>query len=295
MGACVYLLDVARAYIAAQNSERPIGKELSAKTCEHLLECIAVYSRHLCRPSSTDDFNAPALNAFLVAILVAGKSEYTVKNRRTGLLVLWRFAHRQGWAPPCVGVRPVHCSELSVNGYNIEQITAFTAYVATLRGKVRGTGIPRAIYWGSFLRTDWDVGLRIGDMLTIPLPHFDASGWLWTEERKTGKHGWRKLRPSTTESIAACIAAKPERAVIWPGLKPRNAYRAFKELAKRAGVNGTSRYIRSGGSSEYDRLHPGNGWRFLRHSDPRVWDKHYRVDRICDQDELGPPEIPKAG
>lgn len=289
------LSDIARAYIAAQNAERPIGKELSTKTCEHLFGCIAVYSRYLCRSSCLSDFNAEVLNAFLTSLIIAGRSEWTVKNRRTGLLVLWRFACRQGWAGPCIGVRPVRPSQHSINGYSIDQMTAFTAYVKHLRGVVRNTGIPKAIYWDSFLRTKWEVGLRIGDMLRVDIPHFDISGWLWTEESKTGKCGWRRLRLSTTESIAACIAARPSRQRIWPGFKIRNAYRAFKELAKRAGVNGTSRYVRSGGSSEYDRLHPGQGWRFLRHSSPQVWERHYRVDRICDQDELGPPEIPKAG
>lgn len=290
------LKDLVRAYIAAQNLDRHLGRELSAKTCEHLFECVRVYSKHLLRPATTDDLTSGAVTEFLKALLADEYSAYTVKNRRTGLLALWRYAFRKGLTLlPCADVRPVYCPPLMVAGYDLANMDKILNYISTLRGVVRTSGVKKTIYWDSFLRTDWELGLRIGDMVCVRVEHFDPTGWLWFSESKTAKAGWRCLRPSTTESIATCIAANPGRERIWPGFTRKNACRAFSELAKLAGVNGTSKYIRSGGSSECDKLYPGTGWKHLRHSSPAVWDKHYKVDRICEAGRPMPPELGRAG
>jgi hypothetical protein len=128
-------------------------------------------------------------------------------------------------------------------------------------------------------------------MLRIEVEHFDRAGWLWCSETKTHKAGWRRLRLTTTQAVAECIAVNPTRKRIWPGYTRKNICRAFRDMARGAGVNGTSKYIRSGGSSECDRKNPGTGWQHLRHSSPEVWQKHYRVDKICDQDRPMPPEL----
>lgn len=291
----MFLTDVARAYVSARNSDRPMGRELSAKTLEHYLECCESFGRFLCRPATAVDLAAAPVAAFLRSLLDSGLSPYTVKNRRTGLLVQWRFSFAQGWTPtPCAGVKPIYCPPLAVDGYSFEQMTQLLRYVSRMRGRVRNTGIPKPLYWDSFLRTDWEVGLRIGDMLRVEIDQFDAAGWLWTIETKTQKSGWRRLRLSTTQAIARCIAANPHRAKIWPGFTRKNVCRAFSELARAAGVNGTSKFIRSGGSSECDRKQPGTGWQHLRHGSPDVWQKHYKVDKIVEQDRPMPPELPLA-
>lgn len=282
-------------YVAARNAHRPIGRELADKSVEHLIESERAFSRYLGRPARVEDLQAGIVNELLRQLVKDGRSPYTAKTRRSGILLLWRFAFREGLtAHPYAGVRNVACPPLAITGYSLEDMSRFVAYVATLRGVVRRTGIPKRIYWVSFLRTDWEVGARISDMMRVRAEHFDPQGWLWLREQKTGKAGWRRLRESTAETIAACIAENPSRERIWPGYTRKNAYRIFRQLADLAGVQGTSRYIRRGGSSEYDRLHPGNGWRFLRHSTPEVWERHYRVDKIVDADASGPPEIPRG-
>ena len=176
------IASVVRAYIAAKNAELPIGQELSVRTCSYYFECEHVYSRYLRRASRVADFTADSITAFLRSLLDSGCSPYTAKARRTGLLVQWRFAHRQGLAPPCAGVRPVFCPPLPVQGYGAAEMQQLLSHVATLRGVVRLSGIPKQIYWESFLRTDWEVGMRVGDMLRVTLDQFERSGWLWCAE-----------------------------------------------------------------------------------------------------------------
>ncbi len=285
------LADLACAYITERNSHRPLGRDLAFKSCEHLIDCARVYSRHLGRAATDHDLRAIPINRMLASLLEAGASPYTCKNRRTGLLILWRHAHRIGIAPECNGVRPVDCPPLAIDGYDVARMERLLAHVAKLKGIQRRTGVPRSLWWDSFLRADWESGLRSGDMLRVELSHFDPDGWLWCIESKTRKGGWLRLSTDAVASVTASIAANPNRKFIWPGYTRRNICRAFRELADGAGVGGTSRFIRRGGSSECDRLHPGQGWRFLRHSSPTVWEKHYRVDKIVGQDSPGPPPL----
>lgn len=290
------LKEVVRAYIAAQNEERSIGRELSALTCRNYFETETVYSRYLQRPAHVDDLRDERVTAFLKSELDAGRSPYTVKGRRNCLLIHWRFAYRCGWTSrACQGVRPVHCPPLAINGYSFEEMSKLLAYVATMRGVLRTTGVKKSAYWDSFLRTDWEVGMRIGDMIRVKCEQFDPVGWLWCYEAKTRKAGWQRLRPSTTESIIECIAQNPHRTYIWPGYTRKNICRAFTELAAAAGVKGSSKFIRSGGSSECESAHPGTGWKHLRHSSPVVWGKHYEVGKIVNKGKPLPPELPKFG
>jgi integrase len=153
------------------------------------------------------------------------------------------------------------------------------------------TRIPSNLYWTSFVRTQWDLGLRAGDVLAITTSAYDRAGRLWVYEHKTHKSGWHTLRPSTSEAIASCLAANPGRSLIWPGLKPRSFYRAFSRLAAAACLPGTSRWLRSGSSSAVEKANPGQGWRFLNHSGPAVFEKHYRIDKVCQPESIMPPEI----
>ncbi len=279
-------------YIASRNEERPIGQELAARTQLHLADCVRAYGAWLQHEAVLTDLNPLSVNDFLRWLIEAGQSPYTARNRRSGLLVLWRFAERSGLTDEqSTRVRRVHCPTLQVDGYAIDQAQVLLSRASELRGTIRYTKIPRRIYWGSLLPTKWDFGLRAGDVLGVRVVDFNPDGQLWVYEHKTGKRGWRILRPETRDAIAECVAVSPNREFIWPGLRPRSFYRAFSRLAKASGLPGTSRWVRRGSSSEVEKLHPGAGWRFLNHSNPDVFEKHYRVRRICDSNPLLPPSI----
>jgi len=205
---------------------------------------------------------------------------------------LWRQAHKLGATTTgAAEVRRVHCPGIEVEGYSIEEVDALLAAAAAMRGEVSRTRIPCNLYWTSLVRTLWDTGLRSGDVLAITTSSYDLVGRLWVYEHKTGKSGWHKLRPSTNDAIAACIAATRPRSHIWPGLKPRSFCRAFGRLAAAACLPGTSRWLRSGSGSAVERDNPGQGWRFLNHSGPTVFEKHYRIDKVCQPESIMPPEI----
>jgi integrase len=188
-------------------------------------------------------------------------------------------------------VQEVKVNPLNIQGFDQQTITKFVEHVSTFRGVVKNTGLPRRMWWDSWLLVNWETAIRSGDMFSIRPTDFDRAGWLWIVESKTQKRGWRRLRDSVAKVLAEFIAWDSSRERIWPGYKPRHFYRAFSELCDSVGVEGSARWIRRGSASEVDKLHPGSGWKFLRHSVPELFEKHYRVDKIVEERPLLPPEI----
>ena len=91
--------------------------------------------------------------------------------------------------------------------------------------------------------------------------------------------------------VAACISLDPERELIWPGHNAKSLARCVNRIIRASGLPGTTRWIRRGSSSDVDRLHPGQGWRFLAHSTPTVFENHYRVASICDDGAIAPTQL----
>jgi integrase len=299
----VFLNALVDPYIAIKNKERPIGHELSDATKIHLLDCVSAFSKWLGHRATINDLwsrafvedradNRRDFGDFLASIISSGQSPWTAKNRRTGLLILWRFAKRMGYVSTGPdAVRRVHCPQLHPNGFSLAQARVILAGMENLKGVVRLTGIRKAIYWPSLMRTKWDHGFRAGDMPRIKISDFDPLGWLFVLEHKTRKSGWYRVRPHTADAIKACISIDSKREFIWPGYKPKGLCKAFGRIVERLGMDGSAQWVRRGSSSEVDKLFPGNGWRFLRHSSPQVFEQHYRVSKIVDDDAPAPPEL----
>src|SRR5690606_32230581 len=144
-----------------RNSERPIGKELAQKTCSHYFECVRHYETILGRAPEVEDLEPSRLNQFLNQLHAAGYSAYTVKNRRTGLTKLLRFARKKRLTKAkSRDVRPVLVPTLEVAGYDVSDMRAFISYAATLRHCIRGTNVPRSLFWCSLAPTKWEIGIR---------------------------------------------------------------------------------------------------------------------------------------
>ncbi|HEY1598959.1 MAG TPA: hypothetical protein VGG64_05120, partial [Pirellulales bacterium] len=293
VGTPMLLTDLVEVYLERRNRERPIGREVSIKSSDHLNDSVQAFSKWLGRRATLDDLSADTVNQFLLDNLTAGKSPYTVKARRTGLLVLLRRAIRLGLVQDVDvrDVRTVHCPALRIDGYSQNDLTRLVEQAAKMKGVVRKTGISKSIFFASAILTQWNLGIRIGDLTRIAVRDFDPRGFFWVMESKTGKGRSRILQSATRGAIAACIAVNPHRQLIWPGLVARSLYRAVSTIAKDAGLPGTSRWIRRGAASLVENQKAGSAWKFLNHSVPTLFENHYRVERLVDPNPIAPPEV----
>ena len=292
IGPGMSLVDFVDVYVERRNSERPIGRELSPDSRRTLLESAKSFGSWLGRDARVSDLSPAAINRYLENLHGRHFSPYTVKGRRTNLMCLLRRAIRMRLTQADPGeVRSVHCPKLVKEGYTFEDAQKLVAYLASLEGKVRHTAIPKATFWLSAVLTQWNLGIRIGDISRIEVSAFILCGTLFVVESKTGKSSTRVLHNSTRDAISQCIAFDPKRQYIWPGHSPRRLMKTFATLPHRCGLPGTSRFLRRGSSSAVERDNPGAGWRFLNHSGPSVFENFYRVDGIATPEALSPPEI----
>jgi integrase len=266
---------------------------MAKDTRRHLDEAVKAITNWLGRPAAIEDLRPETINKYLVEYLESGRSPYTVKSRRTGLLVLLRRAIRLGLVDDVdvKDVRAVHCPALRIDGYDLNDMDRLIAHCATLRGVQSKTGISQSIYFASAILTMWNLGNRPGDIVEIDVADFDPRGFFYVTEQKTGKARARALQSSTKGAIAACIAVDPRRKKIWPGMKARSFYKKIGRIAAAAGLSGTARWIRRGAASVVESKNAGSARRFLNHSVPTLFEKHYRVERIVDPSPIAPTEL----
>lgn len=287
------LRDFIDTYVEKRNAERPIGKEIKPRSRQNLQETVQVFSSWLARPATMSDLVPTTINRFLSEYLAAGLSPYTVKHKRTILVLLLRRAVRLGLAfSDPKDVRSVHRSSLKIDGYDKGEMEQLIEVCATLTGVLPKTGLPKSIYFASALLTLWDLGCRLGDLSEIEVQDFDKRGCFHVQEQKTGKVRTRMLHSSTSGLIAALIAIDPDRRKIWPGLTGRGSWsRRILQIARAAGLPGSAKWIRRGAASMVESQRSGSAWRFLNHSVPTLFERHYRVERIVDPDPISPGEI----
>lgn len=282
-------------YIDYRNQEREIGHELSKSAKRHYTESIRAFELFLDRTPTIADLNVETINLWLSTLFNAGKRPAGIKCRRTAITVLFRFAKMMGLV---VGeparVRRIRVPRHEIEGYDVKQMQTLLGAFGARQGRLKRCGLDQRIYYLSLLVVLWDTGLRIGDIPFIRVDKFNPEGLIWAHEHKTGKARWRRLSATGTELVGACISLESTRELIWPGHNAKSLARSVNRIIRAAGLPGTTKWIRRGSSSEVDRLHPGQGWRFLAHSTPSVFENHYRIARVCDDGSIVPTPLTLA-
>jgi integrase len=246
------------------------------------------------------DLTDELVNRWIIHVQTT-QARITAKDKRRCLLTLWKAAAEEGLCKPHGRIRPVKVPEQIVEGWSAADASRLLQSALAMKGNQRKVGIPKALYWSSYIMAAWDSALRLGDTLSLqrgdiwPAPN--GAGLFTRIQGKTGRAIRLRLRAETMQAIDASMAHGGQRSLIWPLGGFREAwYRQFKRLVKKAGLNGTSRYIRRGASSEAEALQPGAGSRLLGHRDNgETFARHYSVDRIVAADMPLPPALGNGG
>jgi integrase len=256
---------------------------------------VVSFERFLERPAMLADLEPRAVNAWIAA-LVETVSRETAHSYRRFILVLWRAAYDVGAGPEYPRrVRRIKRPQRIVEGYDTEQIAKLLTTADALHGNFPSNGIERRLWWVAFLLVAWNTGLRLGDLLAIQRsgihPAQDGSARLSIVMQKTGRTIERILAPSTMAAIERLMISGPTREIVFPlWIARRDYYREFKALARSAGLPGTTKWIRSGSSSEVERMCPGAGRTHLGHRSIGLFEAAYKVERIIGTQIPIPPE-----
>ena len=214
------------------------------------------------------------------------RSAYTIYGRRTILLVLLDVASDDGLCP-AIHRRKVRCPRrpalipqcLTVKqaGRLIAACDPWDAYCRSTRyhRKLLPNGKPRGLFWKTFVATAWDTGFRLSDVLAIKREIIRPDGHLTIVQAKSGRQNRRQVHPETLALIDELMAGDERGPIFEMGCKHDQFYRHFKNLTTFAGVPCTTKWIRRGSASEYERHNPGQAWKHLGHSAPGLDRRFY--------------------
>jgi hypothetical protein len=250
------LIDLAERYILAH--------DISDGHADQLRRHVRLYNA---------DLSADSLNADLKKLRAAKRADSYIRNRRIYILMLWRFAAVMDMLPdpPMSKIMRVRRASIIPRCYNAEQVAMLLGEASKLKG-VYKSGIARASWWVSFIAGAWDTGLSACDTLLVDRHWLDEHNEFTAIRSKTGKIVKVGFWPSTMKLIAATFP--PERDLLWPLTITREAMRIqFKKIARRAGVGGTLKLLRSGSGTSVDELH-GHGERHLGNT-RAIFERHY--------------------
>lgn len=267
---------------------------VAASTTGYLVACAQSYGGFLGRPATTGDLEKAIANRY-VRWLAANRSPSTTRTKRSGLLMLWRYAARLELCSPPPRLVSMRNQKPTVRAWTLEEVRQLRDHCLTLRG--RFAGVPKRLYFASLVAAGYETGLRLGDQLSleriwfVPLPGGEAR--LTMIEAKTGKPCRRVLSAETMRLIDDSMASQPDRRLVWPlNVRRETFYDHFRRLVAGAGIRqGTYRYLRRAAGTQAEKQRPGGGRLFLGHSSEQVTRDSYLDPWQLEPEPLRVPEL----
>jgi integrase len=230
------------------------------------------------------------VNGYIAWLRARGRSDSYRRGRLTYLLILWRELADDGVIPPPrrKKVTRVRVADRITRTMTREQVQQLLATAEARSGSYRH-GITRAGFWGSYICTAWDTGLRGCDQTKLRTDSLTPRGTIVMVQAKTGKRLCVQVRPATVERIRATMP--PHRPLIWPLWASAEMFRReAAELFADAGMPQFSlSYIRSAAGTAVERS-LGAGHEFLGNT-RKVFEQHYLDETQLDPHGRMPPPL----
>jgi integrase len=253
--------------------------DISPSTLEHYHWVLASFER-LHGPLHLENLTADAVNAWLIWLRERGRSPWTIKQRKISLLVLWRAAWLDGLAPPLPPIRRLRPCHFSPTAWTLEEV----------RQLIRTAEVfpARPLWTASLIRTGYDTGLRLGDLLSLQVGQIKSNP-LGVVQHKTGRQVSLLLRPETLCAVRQQIMARQPSELVWPLWGRREAfYRHFRCVVRAAQIRpGTFRWLRRSAATACERVQPGAGTVLLGHTSRSTTERWY-----LDAAQLSHPPLP---
>lgn len=268
------------------------SRDVSCDYVKQLVHCVHAVDSTLKRSVQVNELTADLLNEFLHKQKGLGLKPNTRKNRRRMLLTLWRNASANGLVAPinCVPIAPVRQVDTIVEAWTSDQVRQLLELAENLPGNMPKLELPKALYWGSWIRSAWDSGLRGCDLRRMERKHIGCEGSVSLVQVKVGKRQRIKLRASTVACIDRSLCACP-RDLVWPVWTSIPQWRkAAKKLVALAGLPGSIGLLRHSSGTDVELAAPGRGHEHLGNT-RAVFLAHYFDDRLAAFDRPMPREL----
>lgn len=246
------------------------AREIKPSTLEHYRWVIRSFERHNGQ-LRTSQLSGQAVDDWLIWLRDNGRSPWTIKQRKISLLVLWRAAWSDGFAPPLEPVRRLRPLQHAPEAWTLDEVRALIAAAESYHS--------RPLWTGSLIRVGYDTGLRLGDLLAVQVGQI-TSNLLRVVQGKTGRPVVCQIRPETRQAVDAYIEAYRPETVLWPLWGRREAlYRHIRAIVRQASIRpGTFRWLRRSAATQLEIVSPGRGTELLGHAS-RATSEAWYLDR----------------
>lgn len=156
------------------------------------------------------------LQELLVARFLAHRlrtrSVGTAAKDRSQLRALWEFLARRGVVQTWPSMRPIRVPERVPKAWMIDEFKRLLESAGEERGEI--VGVPAAKYWRALLLTAYEVGERIGGLLSIEWSDVSPNGITIRAEGRKGQRRdiWRGITPDCYEAV---METKTGRRVVF--------------------------------------------------------------------------------
>ena len=246
-----------------------------------------LFGERLARVPTTEDLTAETVSAWVAWLQASDRySPATVHGHRGRLLILWRFAHRKGWAGPVDEVRAAPRPDPMPEAWTLDELRSILDAIERI-DVVIGT-VPMRLYLRALVQAAYETGLRRSDLWAIRQDAIRDDGTIMLRQSKTGRVHAPQLSIGTTALVRQLPGAHP---LAWPG-RPRKFYQVWGRVLHLAGVPpGCLHRIRRTSATYVARDHGDDAARhFLGHRTPEML-RHYVDRRIAQPPQRLPPRI----
>lgn len=269
------------------------ARDVSAGYLDQLYWAVHGLEKFARRRIDSSDLTHDLLNAYLRWMREHGRSTETRRSRRRNLLILWRAMADLGLAAEPIGRRVMRicgCDRITM-AWTFDEALQLDAVALRLPGKY-SNGVPRALYWDSYIRAAWDSALRGCDLRSFEHDWIPPHRRVVVVQRKTRKRIIIQFHKSTIEAIERTFP--PHRAMIWPLWASLDRWRReAKMIVRRAGLKGSIGKLRHSSGTAVELIARGQGHEHLGNT-REVFERHYLDhSQLLDTRPL-PPEIPPA-
>lgn len=278
------LRDYARTYAVTHG--------LAPSSCRAHRWAINSLAKFLGREPDRSDLERDTINAWLFAELSRGLGPTTVHFERRALLSLWRDAFEEGWCDTGpTRIRKIKLPQRVPNAWTLEQIRQLLATIASLKGRLkRQPQVSRCLFWRAYVLTGYYTGLRLGDLLKVRFDQISADGSLTVIQNKTGTAVRCCLEYEALSAIEGIM--RPARLRIFGDVMSQQCIQEyFAALVKRAGLRGSTKWLRSSGASWCEANTPGSAMAFLGHRTHGLAYRHYVAPEIAQANISRPPKL----
>ncbi len=236
--------------------------DLAEKYIEAKLICPQYQARLRAVAEDCGEVSADAINDYL-RLRQPRVSSITLRNERGHLLTLWRFGFEIGLIDTHPrGIAKVRVRRPPTKAWSPDQLRSLLEAAGSFHSRTMRSGANAASFLRTWILLGYETGARKGDLWSFRGPLT------------------RTLSDPCLESIDEMLPMGDGRIIGWAATM-RQSSRLMANCIRRAGLQGTSKWLRRSGATHCEMRQAGAGRLHLGHRSPALFEQAY-----CDWAQL---------